>query len=107
MDAFTKFTWIYFLKHKSETTHTFKLYESFVKLYASFVQNQIHTTIKVGKSDYGDKFRPFTKYLTELASHTCSLSLTHLLKMAQWKGNTHTHIVEIGPIMLSHAYMPL
>lgn len=68
---FTKFIWIYSMMHKSEALHA-------LKLYASFVQTQFHTTIKAVKSDYGGEYRPFTKYLIELDI----LVLTHLIKMS-------------------------
>lgn len=67
VDAYTKYTWIYLLKQKSEELHAFKLFLTFVKI-------QFYTIIKALQSDYGGEFRTFTKYMFELGiSHilTC------------------------------------
>lgn len=45
VDAYTKYTWIYFLKQKSEVFHAFKLFLTFVK-------TQFYTIIKALKSYY-------------------------------------------------------
>lgn len=68
VNAYTKYTYIYFLKHKFEALYAFKL-------FLKFVQTQLHTKIKSLQSDYVGEFRSFTKYLYELGiSHrlTCS-----------------------------------
>lgn len=58
VDAFSKFTWIYFLKTKVEALTTFKHFKTMVEL-------QHDIPIKAIQFDWVGEFRPFTKFLTE------------------------------------------
>ncbi|KAL6339591.1 hypothetical protein AAG906_034676 [Vitis piasezkii] len=57
IDAYSRFTWIYMLKHKSEAFQVFLHFKSQVEL-------QIGHKIKVVQSDWGGEYRSFTQYLT-------------------------------------------
>jgi len=54
VDAFSRFTWIYLLKSKSDAFPIFQQFKSVVKLQFGF-------PLKVVQTDWGEEFRPFTK----------------------------------------------
>jgi histone deacetylase 1/2 len=53
VDTYTKYTWIYFLKAKSDALQAFTQ-------FLALVNTQFKTTIKALQSDWGGEFRPFT-----------------------------------------------
>ncbi|PNY18109.1 retrovirus-related Pol polyprotein from transposon TNT 1-94 [Trifolium pratense] len=61
VDTFTKYTWIYFLKAKSDAIKAFSQ-------FLALVHNQFHASIKALQSDWGGEFRPFTTLLSELVT---------------------------------------
>ena len=64
VDDFTRYTWVFFLRDKSDGFATFK---SFVKR----VHNEFETTIKRVRSDNGSEFK-----IQELMSYVMSLELS-------------------------------
>lgn len=98
-NAYSKYTWIYFIKNKSETLHAFKLFHKFTK-------SQFNTTIKVVQSNFGGEFRSFTEYLIELGvSHR--LRCPHTYHQSGTVECKHKHIVEMGLTLLFHVSLPL
>ena len=99
VDDFTRFTWIFSLKLKSNTVKTFLRFHK-------LVQTQFNTTIKCLQSDWGVKFRPHPPILNQLGiqfRHPCPR--TH-----QQNGKVemkHQHIIDLSLILLSHAELPL
>ena len=98
IDAYSHFTWIYILKHKSEAFQVFLHFKSQVKL-------QLGHKIKAVQSDWGGEYRSFTKYLTSNGIiHRISCPYTHEQNgLAERK---HRHIVEHGIALLAQASLP-
>ncbi|KAL6312811.1 hypothetical protein AAG906_022539 [Vitis piasezkii] len=94
-DAYSRFTWIYMLKHKSEAFQVFLHFKSQVEL-------QLGHKIKVMQSDWGGEYRSFTQYLTSNGIiHRISCPYTHEQNgLAEHK---HRHIVEHGLALLAQA----
>lgn len=59
IDAFSKYTWLYLLKNKSDALNAFELSQN-------YVTTQLNLTIKVVQSDFEGEFRSFINYLKEL-----------------------------------------
>ncbi|XP_019459907.1 PREDICTED: uncharacterized protein LOC109359665 [Lupinus angustifolius] len=86
VDAFSKHTWIFLLKEKSDTL---SMFQYFIK----YVNTQFHKTIKVVQSDFGGEFRPFTSLLITLGIvHRLSCPYTH--HQHGTIERKHRHIVE-------------
>lgn len=95
IDAYTKYTLVYFLKQKFESLNAFKLFNV-------FVHNQFKTMIKATQSKYEWEFRPLIKYLSELRiSH--SPTRPHTSHQNGRVEHKHRHIVEMRLTLLSHA----
>ncbi|GAU19342.1 hypothetical protein TSUD_336290 [Trifolium subterraneum] len=99
VDTFTKYTWIYFLKQKSDALLAFKQFHA-------LVQNQFNHTIKAVQSDWGGEFRPFTTFLQGLGI-LHRLTCPHTSHQNGTVERKHRQIVEMGLTMLSHASLPL
>uniref|UniRef100_A0A2N9I9W7 Integrase catalytic domain-containing protein n=1 Tax=Fagus sylvatica TaxID=28930 RepID=A0A2N9I9W7_FAGSY len=99
IDHFTKFTWFYPLKQKSDVESVFINLQNYIK-------NQFATTIKHLYTDNGGEFlklRPF------LAKHGIT-SLTTPPHTPQHNGvseRRHRHLVETGLTLLHHSKLPL
>lgn len=59
VDAYSKYTWIYFLKHKSDAISSFILFKKYVK-------TQLYGKMKSIQSYFGGEFIHFTQFLNEL-----------------------------------------
>jgi histone deacetylase 1/2 len=99
VDTFTKYTWIYFLKSKSDALQA-------VKLFLALVQTQFNVTVKAIQSDWGGEFRPFTSLLSSLGI-VHRLTCPHTSHQNGTVERKHRQIVEMGLTMLSHASIPL
>ena len=98
VDDFSRFTWIYPLKFKSEALNVFKLFKT-------QVENQFQTTIKKLQSDWGGEYRPFTEFLNQcgiIFRHSC-LYTHHQNGLVERK---HRHIVEMGLTLLAQSKLP-
>lgn len=98
VDAATRYTWIYFLKHKSEAFCAFK---QFYKL----IETQFNSKLKVLQTNGGGEFRPFTKFLNDLGilhRFTCP----HTSHQNGTVERKHRQIVETGLTLLAHASVP-
>ncbi|MCH81099.1 retrovirus-related Pol polyprotein from transposon TNT 1-94, partial [Trifolium medium] len=99
VDTYTKYTWIYFLKQKSDALQAFKQ-------FLALVQNQFSHSIKALQSDWGGEFRPFTTLLQELGI-IHRLVCPHTSHQNGTVERKHRQIVDMGLTMLSHASLPL
>lgn len=84
VDTYTKFTWIYFLKHKSDALNAFKQFLARVK-------TQFSTTIKALQTDRGGRvvsISPLLSTFLTLAFGIGSLTLTPHTRMAQLREST-------------------
>jgi histone deacetylase 1/2 len=99
VDTYTKYTWIYFLKHKSDALKAFTQ-------FSSFIQNQFQSTIKALQSDWGGELRSFTSLLNTLGIQH-RLTCPHTSHQNGTVERKHRQIVEMGLTLLSQASLPL
>lgn len=98
VNAYSRLTWIYFLKNKSDALSVFKQFKSLVEL-------QFNKKIKAIQTDWGGEFRVFSSFLSELGIvHRLTCSHTHHQNGVVER--KHHHIVELGLSLLSHASLP-
>lgn len=97
IDAFSGYTWIYFLHDKSETLTILKQLKALAEL-------QLNRKIKSIQSDWG-VFRPFKHYLATqgIIHHIICPHTHHQNGVVERK---HRHIVEMGLSLLSHSSLP-
>ena len=98
VDAFSRFTWLYLLRNKSEAFQTFLNFKT-------LAENQLGCSIKALQTDWGGEFRTFTDFVqTNGIVHRNSCPHTHEQNgVAERK---HRHIVEKGLTLLAQASMP-
>lgn len=95
VDAFSKYTWIYLLKNKSETFSIFQQFKAMVEL-------KFNAKIKNLQTDWGGEFRPFAPFLAKLGiNHRLICPHTHHQNGVVER--KHRHIVESGLTLLKHA----
>jgi len=99
IDDYSKFTWIYLLKHKSEV---FQRFHDFQQL----VERQFDCKIKSVQTDWGGEYQSLSTFFQRIGiAHHVSCPHAH-----QQNGSAeckHRHIVEVGLTLLAHASMPL
>jgi transposase InsO family protein len=99
IDDFSKFTWIYLLRQKSEVFTCFREFQS-------LVERQFDRKIRAVQSDWGGEYQALSSFFTNMGiSHHVSCPHAH-----QQNGSAerkHRHIVEVGLTLLAHASMPL
>lgn len=99
IDDYSKFTWIYMLRNKSEAFQTFCNFKSQVEL-------QLGYKIRSLQPYWGGEYRAFTKFLQEHGIHH-RLSCLGPHQQNGTAERKHGHIVETGLILLAQASMPL
>ncbi|KAI3728695.1 hypothetical protein L6452_17336 [Arctium lappa] len=99
VDQFTKYTWLYPLKKKSDTHDTFIRFRGLVEKY-------FHKHIVQVFSDNGGEYEKLHSYLS---SHGISHLTTppHTPEHNGISERRHRHIVETGLTLLSHSKLPL
>lgn len=98
VDAFSKFTWIYFLKTKVEDLTTFKQFKTMVEI-------QHGVPIKAIQFDWVGEFKPFTKFLTDSRiTHRVICPHTHHKDIVFER--KHSLIVDMGLTFLSQTTLP-
>ena len=99
IDDYSKFTWIYLLKYKSEV---FSVFQEFQKLVERYFNRKILTV----QSDWGGEYEKLNSFFRSIGiQHHVSCPHAH-----QQNGSAerkHRHIVEVGLSLLAHASMPL
>lgn len=75
INAFSRHTWIYFLKSKSELCQIFLRFKALVELH-------LNRKLKSFKIDWGGEIRPLTSFSSKMVSITRFHVLKHLNKMA-------------------------
>jgi histone deacetylase 1/2 len=98
VDAYSLFTWLYLLKHKSNVFQIFLQFQQHVERLLN--KKIIHV-----QSDWGDEYHRLNKFFADIGiSHRVSCPHTH-----QQNGTAerkHRHIVETGLTLLAHASVP-
>ena len=99
IDDFSKFTWIYLLKKKSDVFEVFKI-------FMNLVERKFNRKIITMQTDWGGEYEKLNPFFQKLGiTHHVSCPHAH-----QQKGSgerKHRHIVEVGLALLAHASMPL
>jgi hypothetical protein len=99
IDDFSKFTWIYLLKNKSEVFQKFKEFKA-------LVERLFDKKILAVQTDWGGEFQKLHPFFTQIGiAHHVSCPYVH-----QQNGSAerkHRHIVEVGLSLLAHASMSL
>lgn len=98
IDAYTRFTWIYMLKTKSEVLSVFTKFKA-------MIETQFSTKIKALQTDGGGEFCALTFILnTSGIIHCISCPYT-----PQKNGNVerkNRYVVEVGLYLLAHSHVP-
>lgn len=98
VDAYSRFTWLYLLKRKSDV---FQIFLQFQK----HVERLLNKKIMHVQSDWGGEYHRLNKFFSDIGvSHRVSCPHTH-----QQNGTAerkHRHIVETGLTLLAHAHVP-
>jgi len=99
VDDFTRFTWIFLMKHKNEA-------QSLLKIFFNYVLIQFEVHIKILRSDNGGEFLSLCPFLQEkgaLFQHSCVYT-------PQQNGVVeckHRHILQVARALRFHAQLPL
>jgi histone deacetylase 1/2 len=98
IDAYSCFTWLYLIKHKSDVFNVFLQFQA-------HVERLLKTKIISVQSDWGDEYHNLNTFFQKLGiSHRVSCPHTHQQNgVAKRK---HCHIVETGLTLLAHASVP-
>ena len=99
IDDYSKFTWIYLLKKRSEVFQVFKNFQNLVEC-------KLNTKIIAMQTDWGGEYRKPNSFFQELGvSHHVACPHAH-----QQNGSAerkHRHVVEVGLALLANSTMPL
>ena len=98
IDDYSKFTWIYLLRHKYEV---FKVFQDFQQL----VERKFSRKILCIQSDWGGEYEKLNSFKKIGISHRVSCPHAHQQNGAAER--KHRHIVEVGLALLANASMPL
>ncbi|KAH9711302.1 retrovirus-related pol polyprotein from transposon RE1 [Citrus sinensis] len=99
IDDYSRYTWIYPLKTKSQALSVFIIFQT-------QVEKQFGTAIKSLQSDWGGEFRSFVPHLQKhgiLFRHPCP----HTHHQNGRVERKHRHLVEMGLTLLAQAKLPL
>ena len=99
IDDFSKYTWIYLLKKKSDV---FLVFQNFQQL----VERKFNKKIKSMQSDWGGEYEKLNSFFQRIGiSHRVSCPHAHQQNGAAER--KHHHIVEVGLALLANASVPL
>lgn len=99
IDSFTRFTWLYLIKNKSDVAHVFKQFKTMVEL-------QFNSKIKSLQTDGGREFTVLKPFLTDNdIIHRISCPYTPAQNGIDERKNRH--IVEMGLTLLAKASLPM
>ena len=99
VDAYSRFAWIYLLKHKLDAFQAFLNFKAQVELQLGF-------KIKAIQTDWGGEYQAFTNFLTSNGIvHRYSYPYTH--EQNGLSERRHRTIVEHGLTLSAYASMPL
>jgi hypothetical protein len=99
VDDYSKFTWVYLLKHKSQVFEKFREFQN-------LVERTFDRKIIAVQTDWGGEYEKLNPFFTQIGiSHLVSCPHAHQQNGAAER--KHRHIVEVGLSLLAHAHMPL
>ena len=83
VDDYTRFTWIFLMKHKHEA-------QPLIKHFFSYVSTQFESHIKIFRSDNGGEFLSLQYFSKIMVFFSSTLVFTRPNKMGWWNTNTAT-----------------
>ncbi|GJY11383.1 putative RNA-directed DNA polymerase [Tanacetum coccineum] len=98
VDHFTRYMWIFPLKHKSDVCATFKTFHA-------MVERQFNTKLKSIQTDWEGEFRPLSLFLSSLGI-IHRLSCPHTSEQNGFVERRHRHVVETGLTLLPQSGAP-
>jgi hypothetical protein len=99
IDDFSKFTWIYLIKFKSE------VFAKFLE-FQTLVERLFDRKIIVVQTDWGGEYQKLNSFFSKIGI-THFVSCPHAHQQNGAVERKHRHIVEVGLSLLAHASMPL
>ena len=99
MDDYSRFTWIYLLKWKSEVEQTFYTFQKHVECL-------LNNKIKTVQSDWGGEYHRLSRYF-QREGITHRVSCPHTSQQNGIAERKHRHIVETGIALLAHSFLPV
>jgi histone deacetylase 1/2 len=99
IDDFSKFTWIYLIKKKSDV---FDVFHNFM----NFVERKFSRKIITMQTDWGGEYEKLNALFQKLGI-THHVSCPHAHQQNGSGERKHRHIVEVGLALLANASMPL
>jgi histone deacetylase 1/2 len=99
VDDYSRFCWIYLLKHKSNVEQVFYAFQAHVECL-------LNTKIKALQSDWGGEYHKLHRYFQRTGiSHR--VSCPHTSQQNGIAERKHRHLVETGLALLAHSSLPL
>lgn len=98
VDDFSRFTWIFAFKQKSETIYAFSQFKV-------MIENQFNKKVKIIQCDGGGEYKLVQKIATE-SEILCRMSCPYTSQQNGRVEIKHRHIIEPGLKLLAHAKMP-
>jgi histone deacetylase 1/2 len=99
IDYFSKFTWIFLLRHKSKV---FQRFHDFQNL----VERLFNRKIVAMQTNWGGEYQCLNSFFQRIGI-THHVSCPHAHQQNGSAERKHRHIVEVGLSLLAHAAMPL
>jgi histone deacetylase 1/2 len=99
IDDFSKFSWIYLLKNRSDVFQVFLNYQA-------YVERKFGRKIITMQTDWGGEYEKLNGYFQKIGI-THHVSCPHAHQQNGSAERKHRHIVEVGLSLLAHASMPL
>jgi hypothetical protein len=99
IDDFSRFSWIYTIKHKSDVHRVFLEFQA-------HVERLLNKKILGIQSDWGGEYQRLNTYLKSVGIHH-RVSCPHTHQQNGVAERKHRHIVEMGLALLAHSSLPL
>jgi histone deacetylase 1/2 len=99
IDDYSKFIWIYLIRHKSEVFERFRDFQN-------LVERQFDRKIKSMQMDWGGEYQSLNSFFNRIGIHHL-VSCPHAHQQNGAAERKHRHIIEMGITLLAHASMPL
>jgi histone deacetylase 1/2 len=99
LDDFSRFTWIYLLKRKSDVEHAFYSFQAHVERF-------LNSKILAVQSDWGGEYRRLHRFFDRIGIRH-RVTCPHISKQNGIARRKHRHIVETGIALLAHSSLPL
>lgn len=96
VDDYSRFTWIYFMTHKSEVPKIFSLFKA-------QIENLLNTTIQTLRTDGGTEYKPIHTQYPQIQHQTTCPYTSQQNGVSERK---HRHIIELALATMSHASIP-